>query len=79
MDKALEPLAKAEAKERQKEHGKTAPGKKRNTGGKLPQVKTKTRAFAAAATGKSATSPQDWRKLARRGHQGDDPPSDGPW
>lgn len=34
----LEKLARVEAKARQREHGKTAPGKKKNTGGKLPQV-----------------------------------------
>jgi ParB family chromosome partitioning protein len=38
LGKALEALEKARAKERQKHHGGTAPGKKKNTGGNLPQV-----------------------------------------
>ena len=36
--KALEPQEKKAAKERQRKHGDTAPGKKANTVGKLPKV-----------------------------------------
>lgn len=50
---ALEGQEKAAAKERQKQHGGTAPGRK-NSGGKLPQVKGKTRDIVAKATGKGA-------------------------
>lgn len=35
----IEAMVKKAAKERQKEHGKTAPGKPKNTSGKLPEVK----------------------------------------
>ena len=45
------------AKQRQREHGKTAPGKKAITGGKLPPViKSKSRDRAARVSGKSATT-----------------------
>jgi len=36
---ALEPVEKKAAKERQKEHAKTAPGQAKNTSGKFPEVK----------------------------------------
>jgi len=47
----MEPILKAAAKERQKEHGGTAPGRKKlNTGAKLAPVKAKSRDVIAAAT-----------------------------
>ena len=48
----LKPILEAEAAKRQKVHGGTAPGRKANTGGKLPPVKRpKVRKQLAAATG----------------------------
>lgn len=50
-------LLAAMAKERQREHGKTAPGRPTNTRSKLEQVSpAKTRAAAAVGTGFSATT-----------------------
>jgi len=54
--KDIEARKRVKAKERQQQHGGTAPGKK-NTGGKLPQVsKGKTRDKVAAAVGKKERS-----------------------
>lgn len=50
----LMPKLKAEAKERQREHGKTAPGKKANTGAKSG-TSVKARDIAAAQAGVSHT------------------------
>ncbi len=56
IGKAIEELERPKAKERQKEHGKTAPGKPKNTGGNFPPVneaKGKTRDKVAEAVGMS--------------------------
>ncbi len=50
----IEELERPRAKERQKEHGGTAPGRPRNTSGKLPKVSyesTRTTAVATEAAG----------------------------
>jgi N6-adenosine-specific RNA methylase IME4 len=62
--RAMEPVVKAEAKERQKEHGKTAPGKK-NTCAKTAQVKPKSRDIVAAATGKGRTTVSQAEKVVQ--------------
>ena len=50
----LEPFEQEAAKERQREHGQTAPGRGKNTSGKLPPVnKTKSGDKVAAAVGTS--------------------------
>lgn len=52
---AVEAIESKAAKERQREHGKTAPGRRKNTCGKLPpQKKAKTREKVAAAVGMKA-------------------------
>ncbi|HUT56718.1 MAG TPA: ParB N-terminal domain-containing protein [Phycisphaerae bacterium] len=51
LGKALESLAKVEAKERQREHGGTAPGRPKNTPGNLPEVSGEAREQVAAAVG----------------------------
>lgn len=48
---ALEPREKEAAKERRKKHGGTAPGRKANTGGKLPAVNARARDNLARAAG----------------------------
>ena len=48
IGKALEQRERKAAKERQREHGKTAPGRK-NTSGKFPQVQEERRATARVA------------------------------
>ena len=53
MGKALEALEKPKAKERQQEHGKTAPGKAKNTPGNFPEVNGRTREHVAEAVGVS--------------------------
>jgi hypothetical protein len=56
MGKKLEPLERRKAKERQKEHGGTAPGKPKNTGEKFSPVNAadgKTRNKVAQALGMS--------------------------
>jgi|CXWL01.1.fsa_nt_gi hypothetical protein len=53
MGLAIEAIERPKAKERQKEHGKTAPGRNKNTGGKLPPVKEKTRDAVGSALGMS--------------------------
>ncbi|MGB2985256.1 MAG: hypothetical protein WBE26_05180, partial [Phycisphaerae bacterium] len=53
IGKAVKRRFQAEAKKRQQEHEKTAPGKKANTGGKLPQVKEKARDRTAGYAGLS--------------------------
>ena len=53
IGKALEELEKPKAKERQREHGGTAPGKAKDTGGKFPPVTGKTRDKVAEAVGMS--------------------------
>ena len=52
----LEAIERPKAKERKREHGGTAPGRKRNTGGKFPPVKQKTRDAVGAAVGLSGKS-----------------------
>ena len=61
---ALEPLEQKAAKERQREHGKTAPGRKKNTGGKLPQVKDKTRDSVARKLGMSGKTYEKAKAVA---------------
>lgn len=51
VGEALEEMERAGAKQRQREHGGTAPGRNKNTGGKLPPVKAKTRDKVAKAVG----------------------------
>jgi ParB family chromosome partitioning protein len=53
IGKALEELERKKAKERQKKHGGTAPGRKGDTGGNLPPVKGKTRDKVAEVVGMS--------------------------
>lgn len=56
----LEPRLREEAKERQKQHGGTAPGKKKNTSGTVPEVKNKreTREKVGNAVGMSGRTYQ---------------------
>jgi len=61
---ALEAIEKPKAKERKREHGGTAPGRKRNTGGKLPPVKQKTRDAVGAAVGLSGKSYERGKAVA---------------
>jgi hypothetical protein len=52
---AIEAVEKGAAKERQREHGKTAPGRRKNTSGKLPEViQGEAREKVAAAVGMKA-------------------------
>lgn len=53
MGERIWDLEGAKAKERQKDHGGTAPGKSKNTCGNLPQVNNKTRDLVGAAVGMS--------------------------
>jgi site-specific DNA-methyltransferase (adenine-specific) len=61
LGRKLEEAARKEAKERQKDHGKTAPGKRKNTSAKLAEVKGEARDQVADAVGMRHTS---YRKAA---------------
>ena len=59
----LEAIEEQAAKERQCEHGNTAPGKQKNTGGNLPQVNGKTRDKVGAAVGMSGKTYEKAKKV----------------
>lgn len=63
LSERIAELERPKAKERQKEHGGTAPGRNADTGGNLPQVSTKTRDKAAEPTGSSARTLDKVRKV----------------
>jgi ParB-like chromosome segregation protein Spo0J len=58
LGQKLEEAARKEAKERQKDHGKTAPGKRKDTSAKLAEVKGEARDQVADAVGMGHTSYQ---------------------
>lgn len=53
LGRELERLERPKAKKRQKEHGKTAPGKPKDTSGNLPEVKGETRDKVGEGVGMS--------------------------
>lgn len=73
---AVEAIESRAAKERQREHGETAPGRRRDTGGKLPQLKGKTRDKVAAAVGMKARTYEKAKAVVEAAKQ--DPKRFGP-
>ncbi len=64
IGKELEALEKPKAKARQREHGDTAPGKSKNTSGKLPEVSTgRARDRVASAVGMSGKTYEKAKKV----------------
>jgi len=73
---AIEAIESRAAKERQREHGETAPGRHGDTGGKLPQLKGKTRDRVAAAVGMKARTYEKAKAVVEAAKQ--DPKRFGP-
>jgi N6-adenosine-specific RNA methylase IME4 len=61
----LEAVERAKAKERQREHGKTAPGRKKNTGGNLPEVIGDTRDAVGKGVGMSGKTYERAKAVAK--------------
>lgn len=75
MGKRIEEFEKPKAKSRQKDHGRTAPGKTANTSGNLPEVKGETRSVAAEAVGMSPRTYDKAKAVVNAASQPDAPPA----